>query len=338
MALFSTAKPARKGLIDRKVAIAAVIIAAIAFVILILYFYLSFANAFKVATNPNIKLPNPHLNASIADQDVLFYTNAQQLIPFVLISYQAANITAINANISILQYPAPGRIYILNVSNECFNCGSTGQIEKAIYSSLIRYRLIENPNNVSTVSLSNLRSIEPNSILIVINGLLPSTFLNSTNGLSTLAYLLNRHTSIIYVGQDFSRILLPGSVVTPTPLPLPQYLATIQHPPFNGLQSTYYFNKSAFSFFEGANYQFMTYENVYNGSIIAFPNTPNSWGSPNQTGSDIAKAVYQLFWLPKYAYGSRGVATAFAVPSPGPPSQACRFFRAWSRAGSPRRR
>jgi hypothetical protein len=310
MALIPTAPPAKKSLISKRVVIASLIIAAIVFSIVIVYFYLSFSSIFRTSPTTNLKLPASHINATIKDQDVLSYSNIRQLVPFVLLSYTASNVTSINANISILTYPAPQKIYILNDSNECFDCGNSAAIGRSIDSSLIKYGLIQTPSDVSTISPSNLRSIQPDSILIIINGLLPSAFVNSTNNASALSYLLGIHTSILYVGDNFSRVLLPDSVVTPAPSSMPQYLATVKHPPFNGLLNTYYFNKSTFSFFSGQSYQFLTYINVDNGSIAAFPNTPNSWNSSNQTGRDIAKAVYQLFWLPKYAYGSRTVTTA----------------------------
>ncbi len=293
-----------------KLVIAIAIIAIVGVTILMLYFYLSFTTLLNGRGHSNVKLPAPRISASISSQDVLNHDGLKQLVPFVLLNYYSANVSNINANASLYKYPPPRRTFILNVSNECFNCGNTGQIGSDLAVDLQRYGLILGPGNLSTISPSNVRALPPNSILIILNGLLPASLLQ-TNGskVSGLTYLLNEHTSIIYVGQDFSKMLLPDSIVTPTPAALrPGYLYTdnLRILPVHNSSFSFYFNSSTFIFANGSNYGTATYINAYNGSIFAFSNTPDSWPA-NQSAADIAKAVRDLFWLPRYAYGTATV-------------------------------
>ncbi len=306
MAYTAKGAPTRKGIISRKLAIVMGGAAVAFMLLLILYFYLSFAAIANNYNHPNAKAIPPKINASIQSQDILTYSNSKQLVPFILVSYTSSNASSAIANASIFKYPPPSMIYVLNISNECFSCGNTAAIISSLSKNLQRYGLIKGMGNISTISLSNIRSLPPNSILVILNGLIPASMLNSSSGtnISDLTYLLNRHTSIIYVGDDFSRMLLPDSIVVPTPQSLKTaYLAT---KPFSGnaLSGSFYFNGSTFSFSNGTNYGSVTYTNAYNGSIVAFSSTPNSWPS-NESGADVAKSIRLLFWLPKYAYGSR---------------------------------
>lgn len=311
----------KKGLLANKFLIIIAVAVVIAFIAIILYFYLSFTSIYKsISTTKSFAFPNPHINISLGEQDILSYNNSQLFLPYLLIGYSSTNVSSVNVNASIFAYPPPRRIFLLNISDECFKCGNTtaieqsissnltkyGLIENSIYSNLVQYGVIQNSSEVSIVSISNIRSVPSNSILIIIDGLLPQQMLSpGVTGVSPINFLLNEHTSIVYMGQDFSRTLLPGSTVVPTPDSLlPQYLITSTFTGSDKLTG-FYLNKSLFSFTQGTNYGPFTYVDVYNGSIVALPNSPSGWSSPSQTGSDIARVIERLFWLPRYAYGSR---------------------------------
>jgi hypothetical protein len=254
--------------------------------------------------------PQPSISTLLIEQDLLSYNSIRQYMPLVLLKYSSYNVSNINANASLLAYPAPSRIYILNISNECFYCGSSSEIEAELYKKLIEYNMIKSPTDILTIYPSGLLSIPNDSLVIVLNGLMPSTFFSKVSeNLTVLDYLMNRHTSILYVGQTFSNMLLPDSVVTPSTYN-PGYLVTDQFSGNSLTRSNYYFNRSTFRFDNGTVYAgYLTYINIYNGSIAAFPNTPNAWQSPTQAGDDIARAVQQMFWLPRYAYGTRIITT-----------------------------
>lgn len=316
MAYVPGGAPVRSGIMGRRMLIIIAIVAAIGISLLVLYFYLSFVSIFHSSSHVNVKLPAPFIGASIASQDVLSHNSLRELVPYVLIDYASSNVTRITANATLYKYPPPRRAFVLNISNECYNCGDTAAIESAVSLGLERYGLILGPGNLSSISPSDVAALPPNSILIILNGLMPSSLLQENgNSVSGLTYLLNEHTSIIYVGQNFSRMLLPDSIVTPTPASLlPYYLDTIPHASPPSTPGGFYFDNGAFLFAGGTNYSTASYINVYNGSIFTFPNTPGSWPA-NQSGADIAKAVRGLFWLPKYASGTTTITLPTAAGS-----------------------
>jgi hypothetical protein len=256
----------------------------------------------------------PRLSASVPMQDLL-YTGSGVVDPYLLIAYNAFNTSLLNVNASVFSSAVPRSIYILNTDNECFNCGNSAAIDAAIVSNLLRYGVISSANSVNYLNVSNLSTLQPDSLLVVLTGLLPSAFLsrpdNSSNTL--MLSLLNRGTSIVYAGQNFSRMLLPGSIVVPTNLTSLGFLAT--YAPSQGVSSGYYFNSGTFAFSSGVNHGALTYELVGSGAIVAFPNTPSSWGSASDAGHDVAEAIQQLFWLGRYSSGSASTNSTIAAPT-----------------------
>lgn len=302
----------RSRISKRKVAII-ILIGVLLIATLVTYFGIVFINALKgIGSGKGAVLPPPMLNVSLKEQDLLTFNSVSQYMPYVLIGYHSKNVTNIVANASLFKYPPPESIYIVNVTNECFYCGNPEEIDSALFSKLMAYNVIQSPSNVTFIEPSQLLQVPDDSLIIVLNGLLPNTFLQNVSGtnLTILDYLLIRHTSILYVGQQFNNVLLPDSVVIPAPQ-IPGYLVTAQYSGNTLDKNTgFYFNKTQFAFPypNGTIYAgYLTYENIYNGSIAVFPNTPNSWPSANDTGSDVAKAVQEMFWLPKYAYGARTI-------------------------------
>ncbi|MDE1868385.1 MAG: hypothetical protein KGH60_00230 [Candidatus Micrarchaeota archaeon] len=295
-----------------------IIIAAVAIVIGIAALALVLHSALSGANAPPASVPTPHyvqhISAALASQDVLSFNNSQYIVPYALVGYTSNNASALTFNATVYRSQPPTKIYLLNISDQCFNCGNTTAIEDAISKDLISYNLISGQGNLSFISVSNIGSISHNSILIILNGLLPQGLLNRVNGTNStgVQLLLNRGTSIIYAGQDFSHTLLPGSIVVPTATQLPSYLSTIPIPSNAiGLSSNFYFNRPTFVFVNGSRFGPTSYINALNGSFVAFPNAPNSWASASQAGRDIAKAVEQLFWLPSYSTGSGSIYVPF---------------------------
>ena len=250
----------------------------------------------------------PSIQAYITGQNLLYYNESTSFVPYVLLGYSAGNLSVLNFNATLFKRPLPRAAYILNFSNQCFNCYDVytvaGTIQSALYSYGLQY-------NLTVVSQPFLSSIENNSILIVLNGLLPSFMLNSSNNSSTvLQSLLDRGISIVYVGQNFSRLLKPGDIIVPNHQIIGQY-ATVS--PRNLLQNKvmvnpFYFSNATFYFVNGSRYGSATYTNIANGSIMAFSNYLNTWPNATDAGIDIARSIAQLFWIPKYSSGTAHVA------------------------------
>ncbi len=249
------------------------------------------------------KPPIPSISASIATQDLLYRSNSN-VSPYVLVSFNALNVSQLSASASIYRSAIPRSVYVLNINNECFNCGASDAIDAAIAANLVRYGIVGNESELRHVDIVNVSTLQPNTLLVVLNGLLPGAFFSKqgTSNTTLVQSLLNHGVSIIYAGQDFSHMLLPGSIVVPTNLTELGFLSVSG--PSSNTTTGYYFNRSTFSLSGGTMYGPMSYEHVGNGSIIVFPNTPNSWSSPSDVGHDVAFAVQQLFWLERYSQGA----------------------------------
>jgi hypothetical protein len=304
----------------KKIAIIVIIIAVIciaAFAGFVSYTLSSaLRNAKPVQTSNSMSMPG--VNASLVSQNLLSYNNETFLLPYSLFSYTAYNSSSVGINVTLFKSKPPSRIYLLNTtaSVECFHCGSIADIENAFVSRLISYGVINNSSGVSQVYVPSVTSLPNDSIVLILSGLMPSQLLNaSVNNVTPLQRMLRKGMSIIYVGQDFSRVLLPGPIVTYQNLTGLPFLHTMRlgYATTNG----FFFNKSTFAFANGTVVGSITYTNVLNGSIVAFSNISSSWASSSDTGNDLAKAVQELFWLPKYSAGYTVTATANGQKSSG---------------------
>ncbi|MGI0100547.1 MAG: hypothetical protein ACREBH_02405 [Candidatus Micrarchaeaceae archaeon] len=320
--------PKRHGLISTKIIIAIAIAAIIGVSLVVVSLYITVTSALNsiphVGTGP---LPAPKIGASLAMQDMLSYNSVVNALtgatvplyymPYVLVDYSVHNVSVINANVSLYKYAPPPTtmIYIFNTSNQCWQCGDTGAIISAMEQKLEDYGIIQGPQNITIVSASDLTSLPNDSILIIMNGLLPSQFLAPIGDTTKLQYLLERHVSILYIGQNFQSVIDQSGAKRPTLNVLqnqtfPIYLDTSQFTGNSVTKQGFYFNSSTFVFTNGTTYsKYLTYENEFNGSIAAFSNFTSSWKNANESGYDIAKAVREMFWLPIYASGTRTVNT-----------------------------
>jgi hypothetical protein len=290
------------------------LIAGAAAVIIVLIFSYFILEIRGIVTGPapqsNYTAPlPPKVYGALSAFTTADYGNAGTLVPVAILNYSYTNATAINATAELFASQVPRSIYVLQTAGECYNCGNSGAIDSYIQSDLAGYGLI-NSTGLSSIGLGNLTSIRNGSILIVQSGLMPEQMLlpMSSKNTTPMQYLMDKGVSVIYIGGSLSNLLLSGSVVVPTNSSLiPQFLSFASR----GSVATpgYYFNQSTFYLTNGAQYGAISYVNYANGSFVAFSNYPTSWNSPQQLASDIAKAVYQLFWMPKYASGSTYINT-----------------------------
>ncbi|MCL4383134.1 MAG: hypothetical protein M1168_01165 [Candidatus Marsarchaeota archaeon] len=224
--------------------------------------------------------------------------------PYSIISYKSYNLSNLTINESIFKNAIPSKIYIWNTSGENFQGLNTNQVLVLLKKYLKIYNITD---NISIISYANISQIQNNSILLVLTGLMPIQMFQQVNNsnFTTISFLLNKGTSIIYTGANLSRVVQsPFS----TPLPsqnIPSFLEWI--PNTTIYNSSFYFSKKTFKFFNGTDYGPITYINYLNGSVVAFSNYPDSWNSVNQFSYDLAKSIAELFWMPKYATGYRSV-------------------------------
>ncbi|MEM3827086.1 MAG: hypothetical protein QXR58_00605 [Candidatus Micrarchaeaceae archaeon] len=315
-----------------KAIIALIVVVAVAFAVLVAYVKLQISRVSSLPPPPVSVPGKANISANVSGQNLLFYNSGKVIIPYALIAYSSRNISQLNAFSAIYAYPLPSKIYMLNTTDECLNCGNIYSFFSALSSDLASYGIGQNSAPVQNVSLQNLSEIPNDSVLIVPNGLFPSQILENygnTNA-SLLQYLMLKGTSIIYVGGSFSNMLLPGGVVTPSPA-LPAYLSTVAYskqkiPPITVPNFSLYFSNPEFSFAQGSSYYNLTFINVGNtrGSIVAFSNYLNSWSSPSQAASDIAKTITSLIWLPSYSTGFESLllspksSGSFGITMPNP--------------------
>jgi hypothetical protein len=291
-----------------------IVIATLVLVVLLgaLAFYLnaalsSFRSQISQPTGPPAV---PSISAQLLNQSFMAYSSGSTLLPYALIKVASRNASTINVYASIFKNPVPQQIYIFNMTNECYQCGNITAFTDSIDTSLIKYGLIKNSGVVLSVSGSELANISNYSILIVPNGYIPEAFMSNYSNTqnSTIQYLMKKGVSIIYVGADFSNMLEPGSIIVPSGT-LPYFLRTLPFTKLNqstiGSFGNFYFNKTQFTFASGQSYGYLSYENVLNGSIVAFSNYGTSWSNSTDEGRDIAKAISSLFWLPRYASGTQ---------------------------------
>ncbi len=258
--------------------------------------------------------PVPAVSGYVNNQALLTYNNAKYELPYLSVVYNAPFVTSLSAQGGVYRIPPPTHIYILNYSGGCFDCGNATTAIRTFIAGIKAYDMQGLYANITNVSVGNLAGIQNDSILVVVTGLIPSEM--AVNNFSLVNTLLAKQTSILYVGKNFSSMIVSGVVAEPAPSgKVPSFLSSYT-PGKKGIKSdgTFTFNAPTFAFYQGTSYRLLTYENIGNGSIAAFPNTLASWPSEQAAGEDLAKAVYQMFWLPRYAFGSTA---EVAVPKGG---------------------
>ena len=109
----------------------------------------------------NYTVGNTLLDSIMLSQNLLSYEDGRSLLHYALFSYSAYNASSVTANTTIYESKPPSGIYVLNTSDECFNCGSTETIGYALTSNLISYNLIKSSNELSLAEISSLQKLPP---------------------------------------------------------------------------------------------------------------------------------------------------------------------------------
>ncbi len=269
----------------------------IVFAFLMLYMYIEVSAALRASVSVYQK---PSLGASIAGEGFAYYNNSLSLVPYSIVSYNSVNESYLNINTTLFAADPPSQIYVLDPASGCFRCGNYQETITYFFNYLSEFGV---PNARNATVISNPGAATDNSLLVILSGYMPNFMFSAEPGTNTsvISSLLNRHVNIMYIGDNFS-YMLHGSTVIPNNA-TPSYLGTI---PYSFVNNTvgYTLKNMTFSFTNGSKYGPTTYENAQNGTIIAFPNVLESWPNPQSAGFDMARAVSQLFWLPKYSSSS----------------------------------
>ena len=207
------------------------IILAVALVCLILilasFVYIEILVASLHSTTNNPTLQGPRVTTYLNYQGLVNYRYGNYEYPLVSLNYSTYNAVLVYANASIYKYPIPAHLYILNFSDECIPalCGNATAAADALMAGIRSYGMTDLLKNTSYVNVANLDQIGNDSILVILNGLIPIEL--EAGNFSLLQSLLDRHTSIIYVGQNFSSMVISGPSPTQQPTSgLPQSLYT----------------------------------------------------------------------------------------------------------------
>ncbi len=250
-----------------------------------------------------VHAPPTSLSATLSGQNLLEYGSGLSYIPYASFSYFSANSPNVTINATLLKSPPPVSVYLLDPYPTCVGCDNASSIAGYLGQDLQTYGAVASASDLRNVSPSNLTALPRDSMLVMLNGLMPQYMFSDVSGtnVTLLQYLLNRGDSIIYVGQGFTNVLLSGGVIVPN-TNAPLYLLT--GPATPSAPSGFSFYNSTFAFTEGSTYGPLTYVNAANGSIVAFSNYLSSWPSAASAARDIARAASMMFWLPYYASGS----------------------------------
>ncbi len=292
----------------------------LAIVLIVIWFNAAISAIHMAPSGPAVSVGAPSVSLKIAQQNLLFYNASRQGLPYVLLNYATKNTSNMLINVAYLQSPPSTTVYVLNWTNQCISCSNALDVVAAINSSLTEYTILNRTNRLQIVSKGGLSGIKNDSVLVVLNGLLPDYMLLNTSlnpdGVPEVQYLLSKGTTIIYVGLNFTNLVGVQAVIEPSPKQLPPYLSSSSYPFSIANRSFgYYFNNPTFTL--GGIYGPITYNRFGKGYIVAFSNLLSSWKTPQQTGADISKAIETAFWIQRIAIGSATVAPSNITNSTG---------------------
>ncbi|MEM3281869.1 MAG: hypothetical protein QW591_02015 [Candidatus Micrarchaeaceae archaeon] len=246
---------------------------------------------------------------SLNTTGIFTFDNAQDLVAYALLNYNVGNSSSTSISFNIYQGNPLPKIYLLDVSQYCLNCNNLPQLYSNLTLDLSAYGLLENGSSISMVSISNLTSTQPGSIIIISSGLMPAPLLSGAT--MPLQYLLSKGDTIIYVGENFSREMGPNGIIFQTPQQTSSALSSIHistaapQPSQSSNPLSLYFINPTFSFSYGSVYGPLAYVGSLNGTLIAFSNFPSSiWRNSSAEATDISKAINSRFWMAIIAAGS----------------------------------
>ena len=288
-----------------------IVIVAVA-VIVALFSYVGSALHGIAPAPPAKPVVAPSIGAILISKNQLSYDQNRYLVPSVEVGYGTINVSNLYINATLFASPPPKSFFILNMSNDCFNCPQAGQMVNLLASYLDTYGLLQNSSSISLINRQNLTTMPNGSELIILNGVLPQYMIEYAPNTSEtmIQYLLGKGTDIIYVGRNFANVSNGRILIPTTEGQLPYFLLwNANSSPYQGIP--YYFTARTFSLLGGKGYGPLGYISAANGSMLVFSNYLSSWNNASDAAQDIAKASAQLFWLPQYAQAG----TSLSLPN-----------------------
>lgn len=246
------------------------------------------------------------LSARVVDSDIITMSDAENLrypyrTAYSVVEMESTGLRNITINAEAYNSPVPNAVFVLR----------SGRVQAETYPiflSSLTSTLSEYGVGVNEVSMGELDELGSGSFLLVPSGYMPEGLLAGDNPL--MYRLMDRGVIILYVGQDFSRMLSEDGVVVPAPQPPSQsrfrmaFDATpvSSESPFrlrnglytaSGLESSYKF---------GGSYSVAAYKS---GFIIFAPQTlDGGWASAADAASDMSTIFLRTSWLTPKAQAS----------------------------------
>ncbi|MDD5318971.1 MAG: hypothetical protein PHF79_04145, partial [Candidatus Pacebacteria bacterium] len=244
------------------------------------------------------------LSARVVDSDIITMSDAEDFrhpyrTAYSVLQLESTGLRNITINAEVYGSPVPNSVFVLR-SNR-----AQAETYPAFLSSLAS-SLSEYGVGVNEVSMGELDKLGSGSFLLVPSGYMPEGLLSGDNPL--LYRLMDRGVIILYVGQDFSRMLSESGAVVPAPQLPPRLRITFSASPVssempftlrNGLYTTSGLD-SAYSF--GGSYSVAAYRS---GFIIFAPQTlDGGWASAADAASDVSNIFIRTSWLTPKAKAS----------------------------------
>ncbi len=305
-------------MVSRKKLIIAGLIITLA-IILMFVFIFAYINNILLNLKPTyIENGNISTSLSIFSSGLASYNNSLSAVAYAYIKYDIKNATNSSIGLYLFEKNPLERIYLINPSNSCYNCFNFDALKSNLTNDLEKYDFIKNSSSFQTINLLNTSNIPPGSTVIIPTGLLPASLLpdtgfSSLSSIKNIITLLNENDTIIYIGENFSRLDEDGQILltsNTTSTILDKYgLGTY---PFSNITTTkqYNFSSPTFRFNNGSSLGSISYINLSSGSVIAFSNTQKSgWNSTSALSHDISKAIFDRFWIPILADGFLNIST-----------------------------
>jgi hypothetical protein len=247
------------------------------------------------------------LSARVVDSDIITMSDAENFrhpyrTAYSVVQMESAGLSNITINAAAYGSPVPNAVFVLR-SNR-FQAETYSIFLSSLTSSLSEYGV-----GVNEISMDELNKLGSGSFLIIPSGYMPEELLSGDNPM--LYRLMDRGVIILYVGQDFSRMLSESGAVVPAPqLPTRLRITFAATPvsseaPFklrNGLYSASGLD-TAYSF--GGSYSAAAYKSGY---IIFAPQTlDGGWASAADAASDASTIFVRTSWLTPRAQASATV-------------------------------
>lgn len=243
-------------------------------------------------------------SARVTGSDIITLSDTENLrypyrTAYSVLQMESAGMRNITINAEAYGSPAPNSVFVLR-------SGRAQAETYPLFLSSLTSTLSEYGVGVNEISTGELDKLGSGSFLLVPSGYMPEGLLSGDNPM--IYRLMDRGVIILYVGQDFSRMLSEDGVVVPAPQLPSRLRITFDATPVSserpfklrnglytasGLDSSYKF---------GGSYSVAAYKS---GFMIFAPQTlDGGWASAADAASDVSTVFLRTAWLTPRAQAS----------------------------------